>query len=92
MARFLIELEHEATAQACMRAYDIILSSGSHFLTNVEWGCEDNEHYCWIIVDLESKDEVRSIIPPLYRNDARIVQLKHYKPEDFKKSDKNHRN
>ncbi len=90
MARFLVELEHDATPKACEQAYDIILSSGSHFLTNAEWGCEDNEHFCWIMVDLDNKDEVRSIIPPLFRDDARIVQLKQYKREDFKNSDKNH--
>ena len=92
MGRFLVELEHEASPKACEQAYNIILSSGSHFLTNAEWGCEDNEHCCWIIVDLDSRDEVRSIIPPLFRNDDRIVQLKHYKLEDFINSKKNHHN
>jgi hypothetical protein len=91
MARFLIELEHEADSEACKRAYDIILSSGSHFLTNADWGCEDNEHCCWIIVDLGSKEEVRSILPPIYRNEARIVQLKHYELKDFNESQKTHR-
>ena len=86
MARFLVELEHEANPEACQRAYDIILSSGSHFLTNAEWGCEDNEHFCCIIVDLESKEEVRSILPPIYRNEARIVEVKRYRLKDFSES------
>lgn len=90
MARFLIELEHEATQEACQNAYNTILSSGSHFLTNAEWGCEDNEHCCWIIAELENKEIAHSIIPPVYRNDARIVQLKHYDLKDFKDSTKNH--
>ena len=90
MARFLIELEHEANPGACERAYNIILSSGSHFLTNAEWGCEDNEHCCWIIADLSSKEEARSILPPIYRNEARIVQLNRYELKDFSDSQKNH--
>jgi len=88
MARFLIELEHEASSEACNRAYNIILSSGSHFLTNAEWGCEDNEHCCWLIADIDSKETERSILPPVYRNEARIVQLKKY---DLKGLTKNHR-
>lgn len=91
MARFLIELEHEASPEACERAYNIVLSSGSHFLTNAEWGCEDHEHCCWIIVDLESKEEVRSILPPIYRNDARIVELKRYELKDLSESQKSKR-
>ena len=89
MARFLIELEHEANKDACQKAYNIILSTGSHFLTNAEWGCEDNEHCCWVIVDLNNKDEARSILPPVYRNEAKITELKQYKLEDF---DKTHQN
>lgn len=91
MARFLIELEHEATPEACERAYNIILSSGSHFLTNAEWGCEDNEHCCWVIVDIDSKEEAFSILPPVYRNDARVVELKHYDLKDFSNSKETHR-
>ena len=83
MARFLIELEHEATKEACKRAVEIILTSGSHFLTNAEWGCEDNVHKCWIIVDAENKEEARYILPPIYRNEANIVCIKRYTLEDF---------
>ena len=91
MAKFLIELEHEASAEACERAYNVILSTGSHFLTNAQWGCEDNAHCCWITVDLENKDEARALLPPVYRNEARIVELKHYELKDFKESKTNQR-
>jgi len=90
LARFLIELEHEATKEACYKAYEIILSTGSHFLSNAEWGCEDNVHCCWIMVDLENKDEARAILPPVYRDEAKITEIKRYKLEDFSKSDKIH--
>lgn len=91
MARFLVELEHEANPRACKQAYNIILSSGSHFLTNAEWGCEDNEHCCWIIVELGSKEEVLAILPPVYRKEARIVELKRYELREFNASQKTHR-
>ena len=83
MPRFLIEHEHEARKTACVRAVDTILSSGSHFLTHAEWGCEDGEHKCWILVDLESKEEARLILPPVYRNEAKITQVKQYALRNF---------
>jgi len=35
----------------------------------------DGEHSAWMIVEVDSKDEARGIIPPAYRAEARIVQL-----------------
>ncbi len=83
MARFLIELEHEATVEACEKAIEILLSTGSHFLTNTEWGCKDEEHKCWIIVEVDKKEEARTILPPIYRNEAKIIKLKRYTMDDF---------
>ena len=75
MARFLIELPHEPDQKACARFVKLTLTSGSHFLTHAEWGCKDGEHCAWIIVEMDSKDEARSILPPPFRAQARIVAL-----------------
>jgi len=74
-ARFLIEVPHEATTVACLRAVETILKSGSHFLTRADWGCLDGEHKAWIIVDVESKDQARAIVPPAFRAQAKITRL-----------------
>lgn len=89
MARFLIELAHEPTEEACNRAIKTVLSTGSHFLTHAEWGCKDNEHKCWVIVDLESKDEARSILPPIFRNEAKITEIVQYSVDDINKAMEN---
>ncbi len=83
MARYLIELEHEATEEACSTAIQTLLSTGSHFLTKAEWGCKDEEHKCWMIVDVDKKADARTILPPLYRKDAKIIKLKKYSLDDF---------
>lgn len=75
MARFLIEVPHEAETVACVRAVQILLRGGSHFLTHADYGCMDGEHKAWIIVEVDSKEEARRILPPLYRPQAKIVQL-----------------
>ena len=38
MARFLIEVPHEPELIACARAVEILLKTGSHFLTHADWG------------------------------------------------------
>jgi len=83
MARFLVEVPHEAGREACIRTIAAFLQSGSHFLTNAEWGCKDGEHTAWIIVDVESRDEARNIVPPLFRAQAKVVQLNAFTPRDL---------
>ncbi len=82
MARFLIEVPHEAEEKACARAVQTLLKTGSHFLTNADFGCEDGEHKAWIIVDVENKETARAILPPEYRSLAKIVLLNKFSLEE----------
>jgi hypothetical protein len=75
MSRFLIELPHEADGKTCAHFVKLMLTSGSHFLTHAEWGCMDGEHSGWIIVEMDTKEEARSILPPPFRAQAKIVAL-----------------
>ena len=63
MARFLIEVPHEAEPEACIRAVKAFLNTGSHFLSNADWGCYDGDHKAWMILELDSKKEALSVIP-----------------------------
>lgn len=75
MAKFLIEVPHKSERQACLRAVQAFLSSGSHFVANADWGCRDGDHRAWMIVDVGSKEEARGIVPPIYRSQAKVVGL-----------------
>jgi hypothetical protein len=75
MPKFLIEVPHEEEVTACARVVQVFLATGSHFLSNADWGCMDGEHKAWIIVEMGSKDEARAILPPAFRRQARIVGL-----------------
>jgi hypothetical protein len=83
MSRFLIEVPHAAETLACARVVEVFLQSGSHFLTHADWGCKDGEHKAWIIVDVDSKDQARAIVPPAYRPQARVVQLNKFTLEEI---------
>ncbi len=90
MARFLIEVAHEAEHEACLRAVRILLTSGSHFLTNSDFGCLDGEHKGWLIVEVESKEEARSILPPVFRSQANIVKLNKFTIEEIDELSRHH--
>ena len=47
MSRYLIEVEHKADKWSCDQAIEAFLNTGSHFLTNADWGCMDGEHKAW---------------------------------------------
>ena len=75
MSKFLIEVPHEADTLECTRVVHVFLSTGSHFLTNAEWGCKSGVHSAWILVDVDTKAEALAIVPPAFRAHARIVGL-----------------
>jgi hypothetical protein len=75
MQKFLIEVPHDEDIISCVQAVRIFLTSGSHFLTNADWGCKDGEHKAWLIVEVGSREEARRIVPPAYRANAKIVAL-----------------
>jgi hypothetical protein len=75
MARYLIEVPHEANFTECTRAVDVLLKTGSHFLTHADFGCADGEHKAWLTVEVDSREDARRILPPMLRSRARIVRL-----------------
>lgn len=90
MTRFLIEVPHENKKEACERAVRAFLETGSHFMTNADWGCQDDEHKAWLIVDLDSKDEAMAILPPLFRLDAKIITLEKFTMDNLEESLEEH--
>jgi hypothetical protein len=75
MPRFFVEVPHENTREACDKAIEVFRNSGSHFLTNAEWGCHDGEHKAWFMLELDDKETVKELLPPLFRRDAKIVEI-----------------
>ena len=75
MPKFIIEVSHEDNPLACARAAKILHESGSHYLTNADYGCLDGDHRCWMTIEIGSKEEAKALLPPSMRMKAKIVQL-----------------
>jgi hypothetical protein len=90
MTRYLIEVPHEGNQGACDQAKQAFLATGSHFMTNADWGCADHEHKAWFIAEFESKDEARLILPPIYRERAKITTLQKFTLADLERDRQQH--
>ncbi|HKZ35255.1 MAG TPA: hypothetical protein VJ242_00940 [Patescibacteria group bacterium] len=75
MPKFLIEVPHDNNQEACDQAVRVFKQTGSHFLTNADWGCSDDIHKAWIIIDVDNKNEALLIVPQPYREKARAITL-----------------
>jgi hypothetical protein len=90
MARFLIEVPHENTEEACNNAIAVFRATGSHFVTNAEWGCHDNDHRAWMLVDVDSKQDAVAILPPAFRGAAKVTAVERLSPADLSPTAKDH--
>ena len=73
--RFLVEVTHDAEALACARVVDVFLRSGSHFLARADWGCKDGDHKAWMIVEADTREDARNIVPSDFRPRTRVIAL-----------------
>jgi hypothetical protein len=76
---------------ACLLAVKVLLSTGSHYLTNADFGCHDGVHKGWITVEADSKEEARLILPPAYRKQAEIVQLTKFSLKELEEIERQHK-
>ena len=83
MAKYLIEVPHEESTQACARAVKHFLETGSHFMTHANWGCKDGVHKAWLVVEMDSKDEARHVVPTEYRAAAKIVKVNEFNMQEI---------
>jgi hypothetical protein len=78
MPKFLVEIPHSEDIYECARAVKVFLESGSHFLVNADWGCEDGVHNCWLMLEADSHEEARGVVPPAFRDDATVTRLNRF--------------
>jgi hypothetical protein len=62
----------------CARVVDVFLKTGSHFLTNADWGCKDGEHKAWFIAEVDHRDDARNLVPSPLRSETKVVQLHNF--------------
>ena len=90
MEKYLVEVSHGSDKIDCLRAIQIFLSSGSHFLSNADWGCLDGNHKAWFILEADSKEEALRIVPSFYWDNTVITKLTKFKLKEVEDMLKHH--
>ena len=83
MEKFLIEVPHAGDKASCTRAVQVFLDSGSHFVTNAEWGCMDGDHKAWLIVEIENREAAMRLLPSGFRANAKIIKINKFTRKDM---------
>ncbi len=82
MAKYFVEVPHEPGFESCVMAIRVFLETGSHFLTNADWGCKDGVHKAWFVIDVDTREEARTIVPYALRREAKVTELTRYSMRD----------
>jgi hypothetical protein len=80
----MIESPHPT--EKCDQVIQDLHASG--YLHQFDWGCKDNDHTGWAIVEAESREHARQIVPWYLRDQARIVKLVKFNLADDEHSKK----
>ena len=83
MEKFLIEIKNGGDRASCLRSIQSFLSTRSHYVTSVEWGCIEGEHKAWLIIKTENRADALRIIPAAYRQNAKITKLHKFSGKDI---------
>ena len=78
MHRYLVISPH--TAEDCRMAVKHFRDYHAGFLSHFEWGCYDNDHTAYQILEANNHEEALHAVPPLFRERARAIQLTHFNP------------
>ncbi len=84
MTRYLIELPHEDEHTACLKALRAIERYGAHLLTEMDWGCKVGTHCGWLIAEVDHRDDAARLVPPEFREEARIIELNKFTREEIR--------
>lgn len=71
MNRYLVESPHPL--EKCEQVLRDLHAAG--YLHHFEWGCKDDDHTGWAIVEAENVEHARQIVPWYLRDRARVVRL-----------------
>ena len=89
MDRFMVISGH--TAEDCRQAVQYFAEFYAGYITHFEWGCKDNDHNAYAIIEAENHEEARMSVPSLLRDKAKVVKLNYFHPAKISQEDTFHK-
>jgi len=87
MDRYMVISGH--TEKDCRLAVKHFAEFYAGYIRHFEWGCKDNDHHAYAIIEADSHENALMSVPPLFRDKARAIKLTYFKPKEG--SDKLHK-
>jgi hypothetical protein len=78
MERYIVISPH--TVEECKMTVKQFRKYNAGFLTHFEWGCMDNDHNAYAIIEAESHENAKMPIPPIFREKSRVIKLTYFDP------------
>lgn len=78
MNRYIVISNH--TEADCRMAIKYFRAYHAGFLTHFEWGCYDDDHNAYAIIEADSHEQALMAVPPLFREKSKVIKLTHFKP------------
>lgn len=79
MDRYMVISSH--TAEECRVAVKHFAEFYAGYITHFEWGCKDNDHNAYAIIEADSHEQARMTVPPLLREKTRVIKLTYFYPK-----------
>ena len=82
MARYLLECPH--TQEDCIEALDSVVALSHSLMDRFDWGCNDEVHVGWVIIEAQDANTARMMLPTNLRGKAKAIHLAKFSPEQVK--------
>lgn len=80
MDRYLVISNH--TVEDCKMAINHFKEYHAVYLTHFEWGCLDDDHNAYAIVEADSHNHAKMAVPPFLREKAKVIKLTTFSKEE----------
>jgi hypothetical protein len=82
MERYLIITSH--TPEQCLKALDEFEAMSPMLLAKTDWGCMAGDHTGYTIVQAQSEDAARQMLPEDVRMQAKVIRLNKFTAEQIR--------
>ena len=79
--RYLIETTH--TPAECLAALDTMAEQDKKLLAKTDWGCLSGDHTGYIVVDADSEQAARALLPEKMRANAKVIKVTKFTPKEI---------
>ncbi len=87
MKKYMVISPH--TSEDCKKAVKEFRQYNAGFFTHFEWGCYDNDHTAYAMIEAENHENAKMSVPALFREKTKVIRLTNFDP--MKTEDKIHR-